>query len=297
MFVRADQLLIEQTQDKFPLHILDFHWDGFEPHMECRDLRDGEISEFDLEDVRFAVSKKKTCIGQFDDDGEHVPCPKSTPVSRFNQCQNCSKESFIPHQECIFNPECDGKRCLYGGGEIEFCQREHMLYLAFYNTDTKIGMSSSRRVEKRLVEQGADAFSIIGSFSSREEARKWETKISSEMEIPQSHRQESLLRSLVMPVDTDGIGSKLQELNHKLGAAYGMTPENLQLLDKYPIDLPLSQAPKLQESWGKHSGAFIGIKGRWLIYDSDGLKALNLSDLPARFVSRQGAVSIGQREK
>ena len=281
MFVRADQLLIEQTQDEFPLHVLDFHWDGFEPHMECRDLRNDEISEFDLKDVRFAVSKKKTCIGYFDDDGKYLPCPKSTPVSRFEQCPDCSAESFIPHQECIFEPRCDGEIC-----DLEFCKREHVLYVAFYDTDIKIGMSSSRRVEKRLVEQGADAFSIIGSFSSRKKAREAEKRISSELKIPQSHRQASLLRSLVRPVDIDRIGSKQDELKTSLGDAYGMTPERLKFLDRYPIQLPLSQAPMLQESWGKHSGAFIGIKGRWLIYDSDGFKAINLSDLPARFVSR-----------
>ena len=281
MFVRADQLLVEQTQDKFPLHVLDFHWDGFEPHMECRDLRNDEISEFDLKDVRFAVSKKKTCIGYFDDDGKYLPCPKSTPVSRFEQCQDCSTESFIPHQECIFEPRCDGEIC-----DLEFCKREHVLYVAFYDTDIKIGMSSSRRVEKRLVEQGADAFSIIGSFTSRKKAREAEKRISSELKIPQSHRQASLLRSLVRPVDIDRIGSKQDELKTSLGDVYGMTPERLKFLDRYPIQLPLSQAPMLQESWGKHSGAFIGIKGRWLIYDSDGFKAINLSDLPARFVSR-----------
>jgi hypothetical protein len=281
MFVRADQLLIEQTQDKFPLHVLDFHWDGFEPHMECRDLRNGAISEFDLKDVRFKVSKKKTCIGYFDDDGKYRPCPKSSPVSKFEQCADCSTESFIPHQECIFEPRCDGEIC-----DLEFCKRQHVLYIAFYDTDLKIGMSSSRRVEKRLVEQGADAFSIIGSFPSRKAAREAEKKISLEQKIPQSHRQEALLRSLVRSVDVHEIGLRHEALRTSLGDAYGMTPESLQLLDRYPIPLPLPQAPKLQESWGKHSGAFIGIKGRWLIYDSDGFKAINLSDLPARFVSR-----------
>lgn len=281
MFVRGDQLLIEQTQDTFPLHVLDFHWDGFEPHMGCRDLRSEEIAEFDLKDVRFAVSKKKTCVGYFDDDGKYLPCPKSTPVTKFEQCQECSAESFIPHQECIFEPRCDGEIC-----DLEFCKREHVLYVAFYDTDMKIGMSSSRRVEKRLVEQGADAFSIIGSFPSRKKAREAEKNISAKLKIPQSHRQESLLRSLVRPVDVREIGSRHDVLKTTLGDTYGMTPERLQFLDSYPIHLPLTQAPKLQESWGRHSGRFIGIKGRWLIYDSDGIKAVNLSDLPSRFVSR-----------
>jgi hypothetical protein len=150
----------------------------------------------------------------------------------------------------------------------------------------KIGMSSSRRVEKRLVEQGADAFSIIGSFPSRKKAREAEKRISSELKIPQSHRQESLLRSLARPVDIHAIESSHEALKTSLRDAYGMSPDRLRFLDKYPIQLPLSQAPKLQESWGKHSGAFLGIKGRWLIYDSDGIKAINLSDLPSRFISR-----------
>ncbi len=281
MFVRADQLLIEQNQDKFPLHVLDFHWDGFEPHMECRDIRNGDVSEFDLKDVRFSVSRKKTCVGYFEDGGKYRPCPNNAPVSRFEQCPDCSAESFIPHQECIFEPRCDGEIC-----DLEFCKREHVLYIAFYDTHMKIGMSSSRRVEKRLIEQGADAFSIIGSFPSRKKAREAEKAISSNLKIPQSHRQAYLLQSLVKPVDLRGIESRQQALTTTLGQVYNLTPEKLRFLDRYPISLPLARAPELQESWGKHSGSFVGIKGRWLIYDSGGFKAMNLSDLPSRFVSR-----------
>ncbi len=282
MFVRADQILIEQTEDTFPLHVLDFHWDGFEPHMVCRDVGSEEVSEFDLHDVGFSVSRKKICVGYFDDDGRYIPCPTNSVVSRFDQCQECSTESFIPHQECIFEPKCDGELC-----DLEFCRREHVLYVAFYDTTMKIGMSSSRRVERRLIEQGADAFSILGSFPTRKKAREAEKDISARMRIPQSHRQDSLLQSLVRPVDANAIEARHEALSASLGQAYGLSPEKLRFLDRYPIDLPLPQPPKLQDSWGSHRGSFIGIKGRWLVYDSKGLKAVNLSDLPARFVSRR----------
>lgn len=281
MFVRADQLLIEQMQDKFPLHVLDFHWERFVPHMVCRDIRTDEISEFDLEDVRFSVSKKKVCVGYFDDNGMHMPCPKGAQVSRFDQCPDCSTESFIPYQECVFEPRCDGEIC-----DLEFCKREHVLYVAFYDTRMKIGMSSSRRVETRLVEQGADAFCIIGAFPSRRKAREAEKEVSSRLKVPQSYRQEQLLRGLTRPVDLQGIESRYRALEATLGEAFGFVPKRLRFLDEYPIELPLEQTPKLMESWGRHSGVFVGIKGRWLIFNSDGMKAINLSDLPSRFVSR-----------
>jgi hypothetical protein len=281
MFVRADQLLIEQTEDSFPLHVVDFHWDGFEPHMECRDLRSGEISEFDLHEVGFSVSRKKVCVGYFDDDGRYVPCPTGAAVSRFDQCPECATESFIPHQECIFEPRCDGELC-----DLEFCRREHVLYIAFYDTAMKIGMSSSRRVERRLIEQREDAFSIIGSFPSRKKAREAEKDISVRMRIPQSHRQDILLQSLVRPVDAEAIESRHRVLSASLEHSHHLIPEKLHFLDRYPINLPLAQAPRLQDSWGIHRGSFVGIKGRWLVYDSKGLKAVNLSDLPARFLSR-----------
>jgi len=281
MFVRADQLLIQNHEGDFPLHVLDFHWEDFEPHMICRDLRVEGISEFDLRDVRFAVSRKKTCVGYFDDDGTYVKCPSQMPVSRFDQCPDCASESFIPFQECIFEPMCDGERC-----DLEFCKREHVLYVAFYDTHMKIGMSSSRRVGKRLIEQGADAFSIVGSFSSRKKARDAEKSISSGLGIPQAHRQEQLLKSLAKETDIKGIESRHEELTKKLGKEYNLTPEPLHFLDQYPIELPLRQMPELQESWGMHKGQYLGVKGRWLIFDSHGLKALNLSDLPSRFVSR-----------
>ena len=281
MFIRADQLLVEKSEGSFPLHALDFSWEGFEPALTCFDSRDNEVSELDLHDVQFAISKKRTCIGHFDDDDKYVMCPKNAPVTKFAQCAECAGESFIPYQDCIFEPRCDGEIC-----DLQFCKREHVLYVAFYDTRMKIGMSSSKRVERRLVEQGADAFSIIGKLPTRKKAREAEKSISARLGIPQAFRQDQLLRNFARKVDAKGIEARYEGLKMTLHDHFKMQPEELRWIDGYPIDLPLREVPKLEDSWGRHKGEFVGMKGKWIVFESEGLKALNLSDLPSRFLSR-----------
>jgi hypothetical protein len=281
MFQRADQILIEQNEDKFPLHALDFSWDGYKPSLTCFDCRDHEVSEFDLNDLNFSVSRKRTCIGQFLDDGTYVPCPKNAAVKKFAQCQECSEESFLPHQECVFEPRCEGDEC-----DLEFCRREHVLYVAFYDTRMKIGMSSTRRVERRLIEQGADAFAILGKQPNRKKARELEKNVSARLGIPQGLRQDTLLRNFARKVDEEGIQGRYDGLKITMAEMYQLRPEPLQWVKNYPIELPLPTEPKLQDSFGKHKGKLVGIKGKWAIYESDGLKALNLSYLPSRHLSR-----------
>jgi len=281
MFVRADQVLVEENEGSFPLHALEFSWEGFEPSLTCYDSRDGEVSEFDLEKVDFSVSRRRTCVGYFDDAGAYVPCPAAAPVERYNQCQGCSKEVFLPYQDCVFEPKCDGEIC-----DIDFCRREHVLYIAFYDTRMKVGMSSSRRVEKRLIEQGADAFAVIGKFPTRKRAREAEKTISSRLGIPQFVRHGIALRNMARKVDSAGIEGRFLGLRITLRDMLRLEPEPLQWLTDYPIELPLKEVPRLQESWGRHRGRYIGIKGSMLVYDADGLRALNLADLPARYLSR-----------
>lgn len=280
MFVRADDLWLEELEKNFRLHALEFHWDGFEPGLSCFDSSSGRVVEFDLEDVRFIVGKGRTCIGRWEGD-TYIPCPKKTQVSNFSQCQECASESFIPFQECIFDPKCDGEMC-----DVQFCKREHVLYLAFYDTKVKVGMSSSRRVERRLVEQGADAFAIIGSFGTRKKARDAEKEISSRLGVPQAFRQEVLLENFARPIDVRGIEEQFRRLARSLREQFSLDPEDLRLLTDYPIDLPLREKPRLETTWGRHRGELLGIKGKWMVYESKGIKALSLADLPSRHIAR-----------
>lgn len=281
MFTRADVLWLQEREKDFPLHALKYHWEGFEPGLTCFDTVSDEVVEFDLEDVGFLVGRRRTCIGQFDGD-RYIECPVDAEVAKFAQCARCSGESFIPVQECIFEPRCDGEIC-----DHQFCRREHVLYLAFYNTNVKIGMSSSRRVERRLIEQGADAYAVIGSFGTRRKAREAEKDISSRLRIPQSFRQDVLLQNLARPLDVQGVEARHAGLRATLAEAYRHEVEELRWLEGYPLELPLRQVPRLQETRGRHKGSFLGIKGKWMVYESGDVRALNLSDLPARHIARE----------
>jgi len=276
-------------KEDYPIHALEFHWQEFKPHLECYDASENEECEFDLEKVDFSASENKACIGSWDGEGNYKPCPEQMPVTRFSQCAQCSKEFFIPDQECLFEPKCDGTRCLVQNRDWEFCKREHVVYVAFYDTRMKIGMSSSRRIDKRLIEQGADAYSVIGEFPNRKSARAAEKDISERLRIPQFYRQEVLLRNLSRPLDTKGIEGRLEALRLTLRGRFALEPEPLEWLTRYPIELPLRQTPRLRPSFGRHRGELVGIKGKWMVFESEGLQALNLSDLPARFLARHVA--------
>lgn len=278
MFERADLIWLSQVEGSLPYHVLDFEWREFEPSLTRID-NSGDLAEVDLERVDYVISRRRECVGRFDGD-TYLSCPGKTPVARFAQCAECAEETFIPHQECIFEPKCDGELC-----DVEFCKREHVLYLAFYDTKVKVGMSSSRRLRKRLIEQGADAFAVIGSYPTRRSARTAEKEISSQLRVPQAFRQETLLRSLAHGLDVKGIEGKYSSFCGSLESRFGLKPESIKWLDKYPVDLPLDGVPHLVDTPGRHRGEAVGVKGRWLIYRSSRLSALNLSDVPSRFMS------------
>ena len=278
MFERADRLWLSQVEPRLPYHAMELDWRGFEPALVCIDRIDDSPVDLDLKRVDFVISERRVCVGRFDGD-RHLPCPNSTSVSTFVQCANCAEESFIPYQECIFEPKCDGDLC-----DIDFCRREHVLYLAFYNSRVKIGMSSSRRIEKRLIEQGADAYALIGAFPSRKSARTAEKEISADLAIPQAFRQRTLLDDLAKRIDISVVEERYAELSASLETVFGLSPGALQWLDAYPIELPLDARPHLRETPGRHRGEMIGVKGKWLIYHSSGMNALSLADVPSRFV-------------
>jgi hypothetical protein len=126
---------------------------------------------------------------------------------------------------------------------------------------------------------------VVGSYPTRLAARTAEKEISSRLRVPQAFRQETLLKSLAHGIDVEGIEGKYSSLSGSLESRFGLKPERLKWLDRYPVDLPLDGVPLLVDTPGRHRGETIGVKGRWLIYRSSRLSALNLSDVPSRFMS------------
>lgn len=281
MFARADQLRIDEVEDSFKLHTIDFYWEDFEPKLLLFDIEDGQLKNLELDDLNISVSRKRNCVGSFLEDGGYVRCPRNAPVDRFSQCPECG-ESLIPVQECIFEPQCDGDKC-----DSPLCKREHAVYIAFFGNKPKVGMTVKSRIRSRLIEQGADAYFIADTQPNRKSARDRERSIGASFGITERPSSKSVLESLKLPRKRmqveEGYNWLSKEFEKRLGARTGP----LEFLDSYPLEEPLGEVPKCVESHGVHVGEPVGVKGKYLIYrDCGRLSALKLSDLPSRYISR-----------
>lgn len=280
MFSRADQLRIEQLEGSFKLHCLQFYWDGFDPKLLTFNTEDEQLNFLDLDRLDLSISTKKMCVGSFSEEG-YIPCNAKVPVGKFTQCSDCG-ESVIKNQECIFEPECDGTKC-----DSPICREEHAVYIAFFGNKPKVGMTVKRRVPSRLIEQGADAYCIVNeALKSRISARECEKDISGKLKITERPSSKMILESLKMPEKKmhieEGYNWLSEEVRKKLGISIGQ----LHILESYPLEEPLTETPKLVESFGLHIGDPVGVKGKFLIYkQGNKMSALNLKDLPSRFIS------------
>jgi hypothetical protein len=269
-------------------HVLSLRWTGFTPNLLCVEEGGGgghgsvvEVS-FPTE-LALDVSNEKYCIGRWDGQ-DHRPCPDNARVTRFNQCDACA-DDFIPDQQCIFEPKCDGRSCLVEGHfeeSIGFCSRPHVVYLAFYGKNPKIGMSSGTRIRRRCIEQGADAFALVTSTEGRREARRIEKQLGKELGIRQSYSSRELLRLARSSINRDEIIGGYHQLSRDIENIIEKSVKDLEFLSEYSAPIPLRSIPRETTTPGPHHGTALGIKGRFLFYDSGGLSALNIGDLPSR---------------
>lgn len=256
------------------VHVIDFHWENFTPKMYHFS---DKIEEFNLWKLDFNISKDKMCVGRFVN-RSYIPCPSQERVVDYKQCPKCS-EIFIGDLGCIFEPKCNGEMC-----EPAFCRKPHVVYLTFFNELPKVGMTSSMRIRERVIEQGADAYSLIKRVSNRKEARVLEKKISRILRIPQLQKHDEILKKLCYRVNRKGIEYKFNILFKALNEKFNIQNMELKYLDEYPISLPLRSKPRLRKIIGKHNGKVIGIKGKFLIFEANGLNALKLQEIPGRFI-------------
>ncbi len=272
MFVTADKLL-NLTRGR-SVHAVSYGWDGFSPEFLVYS-REGGLEKLPLDEFAFALSDEQLCVGSFRD-GAYRPCPFHRHVEYTDQCDFCSR-SIIPIQRCLFEPICDGHLC-----DWDLCKRKHLIYIAFYGEKLKVGMTSSSRIGERLVEQGADAYFTFGEYPNRKAAREMEKRISNELSIPQMHRSTELLDDLWRGPDFERIGAVYERISTAAEGRYAITPGELRPLDRYPIEQPLPERPRLAELASIHEGKVIGLKGRFAVYESSGLRAVSLSSATSR---------------
>ncbi len=267
VFKQADELLRSRSKlfVEREVHVVSFRWLDFSPLVQVYDKKG--LSEFDLGMLDINVSKEKTCVGSFEEG--YIPCSEGTTVSTFNQCRKCAS-SWIPKLECIFEPSgCEN--C-----SSDFCEKEHSVYLAFHGRYPKVGMTRKERLKQRLIEQGADVYAILATVDHRLKAREEEKALSSMLGISQRVGSKKKLAQMARKLDRTGVSTTYKGVKNRVPVG------ELRYLKGYPITEPLRNVPRLRPTAGIHRGKMVGIKGRFLIYESSGLQALDLSDLPGR---------------
>ena len=258
-------------------HMVSFDWQGFVPHLYYYQKASTDMKELDLGKLDINISHHSNCVGNWQD-GKYKPCPEGNKVTQGNICQDCAS-SFLPDLSCTFEPRCDGELCAN-----RFCQQEHAVYLAFHGEIAKVGMTTSRRINQRMIEQGCDAFSVLAKVDGRASARKLEGSLSEKLSLRQMIRELESLFCMTGELPIENIEARYAEIVDEV-EKIGLHPEPLKMLDEYPLKTPLTSMPKPTRIEGRHKGKVIGIKGKFLIYQNGGLKAINLQKVPGRFIT------------
>lgn len=225
------------------------------------------------------VLEGKTCIGH------GGPCPRQAQVGQWNQCRQCDP---LESPDCIFEPQCKNRpeTCHCPFGIVP-----HIVYIAMYGTLPKVGMTQERRVETRLLEQGADGYFVLKRTENRAEARKFESFISFSTDIPEFRSHKATIPLLHKPQSFDKIGLAAEEQRARFASH---EPEPFISLPS-PVQ-PLPGPVHRVQTAGKHEGTWLGAKGKYLFYEAKKkggmldvglprINALSRSDLEGRFIS------------
>ena len=280
MFVRADRLLLGSGPGSYPQHVISFAWDEYSPRLEAFDARTGHVADVCLEDLDWNISQERRCVGRYNSDG-YRPCPSRTTVESFDQCPKCASV-WIGHQECIFEPRCDGTRC-----DSDICRRKHVVYAAFHGDMIKIGMTSSARLRERAIEQGADAIAPLVDCNNRLEARAAENRISHLLKARQTVSKKESLRTILRVPDRGLYESRYDAVLVKVSTILPVKNAPLDVLDGYPITYSDEGPVSVTTLEGRHVGGVVAIKGKFLVYRTKSgkeLKALQMSNVPSHFL-------------
>lgn len=290
MFVRADRLLTSLPL-KGRKHAISYHWEGYQPHLMMYDPDAKELVELDLDNLDLLATGERRCVGRFAEPYE--PCPRHAVVDgSFDQCAGCA-EPWAPHQECIFEPRCEGELC-----DAQFCRRRHLVYAAFYGDLVKIGMTGSGRWRERAIEQGADAIAPLVECPNRRRARDMENSVSKGLRLTQRVSGRQVASQLSVNPGQARLEERYRRLVDELKALLarqGLEQEVLQgtleLLDGYPRRSPLRETPEMARTEGRHRGRMLMVKGKFVFFEDardSRLKMLELPDVVSRLVLAQG---------
>ncbi|HIH76875.1 MAG TPA: DUF2797 domain-containing protein [Methanomassiliicoccales archaeon] len=302
MFETADEILRRRGMIAYDRHAISWEWDSFQPTLVTYDQKAKEVQELTDqfrpgERLDLTISDARRCVGSFVD-GRYEPCKMRNVVSgQFDQCPLCAS-TWIPVQNCVFEPECDGTnitndRCVGKGGEI--CAKPTHVYAAFYGDLVKVGMTLSTRFMERAIEQGADAIARLGTYPNRRAARDAENVLSKALHATQWVRKGTFLKAQSSIRDRDTYQERLDTLLSTLNGV-SADPGPVEILDRYPL-LPYDPSrSSFVELAGRHRGDVLGCKGKWLFYRprDERTMMLDMSSVPSRYATF-GLANINKR--
>ncbi len=302
MFETADEILRRRGMIAYDRHAISWEWDSFQPTLVTYDQKAKEVQELTDqfrpgERLDLTISDARRCVGSFVD-GRYEPCKMRNVVSgQFDQCPLCAS-TWIPVQNCVFEPECDGTnitndRCVGKGGEI--CAKPTHVYAAFYGDLVKVGMTLSTRFMERAIEQGADAIARLGTYPNRRAARDAENVLSKALHATQWVRKGTFLKAQSSIRDRDTYQERLDTLLSTLNGV-SADPGPVEILDRYPL-LPYDPSrSSFAELAGRHRGDVLGCKGKWLFYRprDERTMMLDMSSVPSRYATF-GLANINKR--
>jgi hypothetical protein len=293
VFETADEVLRRRGMIAYDRHAISWEWDSFQPTLVTYDQKAKEVQELTDqfrpgERLDLTISDARRCVGSFVD-GRYEPCKMRNVVSgQFDQCPLCAS-TWIPVQNCVFEPECDGTnitndRCVGKGGEI--CAKPTHVYAAFYGDLVKVGMTLSTRFMERAIEQGADAIARLGTYPNRRAARDAENVLSKALHATQWVRKATFLKAQSSIRDRDTYQERLDTLLSTLNGV-SADPGTVEILDRYPL-LPYDPSKSsFAELAGRHRGEVLGCKGKWLFYRprDERTMMLGMSSVPSRYAT------------
>lgn len=268
-----------------------FSGEQYEPRLIVQDADSFIALPFDTEPKTLAfTTDTRYCTGWHSlETSESHPCPdNATLESKFHECRHCQlKTGFNP---AFYNTDAISEQ------QQKRNAQPHILYLAHFGQGVvKVGISYQGRGIRRLLDQGARSYLLLGTFPNADIARQYEAKIarlSGIAETIQSRQKSQLLNREYNP--HTGV-EELLATRARIAKDTGLAPDQHEPehLHRYYIGNHTLQAGQLIDLTPeqKISGTFLGMIGSYLIAEQENVQyILNLSKL------RGYKVTIGEEE-
>lgn len=145
---------------------------GYKAELET--IKNGKFKQKSLssqEELKINVTNEKRCTGYYSKEGKRKTCPKNNLIEKGAQCYKCrNKDKYRNYK--IGNTDTQLKG-------------DFAVYLAHIGNQTKVGVTKSKRLEKRWIEQGADYAAKIKDNLTSEKALETEKNITKKHGIKQ----------------------------------------------------------------------------------------------------------------